>query len=145
MASSTASSSCAATPPGRPIVLDRLTRTDDGTILYKLKRRYRNGSTHVVFSPHTLIERLCALIPRPRRHLVTYHGVLAPAAGLRDRVVPDPVDRSGGEDRDQGPPDSAIQRLGLGSRPPPPVPHARHATASSARPTPGPNCSGGCS
>ena len=26
--------------------------------------------------------------PRPRRHLVTYHGVLAPAASLRSRVVP---------------------------------------------------------
>jgi hypothetical protein len=31
---------------------------------------------------------LVALVPRPRRHLVTYHGVLAPAAGLRPRVVP---------------------------------------------------------
>jgi len=31
---------------------------------------------------------LLALVPRPRRHLVTYHGVLAPAAGLRSRVVP---------------------------------------------------------
>ena len=27
-------------------------------------------------------------MPRPRRHLVTYHGVLAPAAGLRSRIVP---------------------------------------------------------
>jgi hypothetical protein len=27
-------------------------------------------------------------VPRPRRHLVTYHGVLAPAAGLRSRIVP---------------------------------------------------------
>jgi hypothetical protein len=35
-----------------------------------------------------LIERLLALVPRPRRHLVTYHGVLAPAASLRSRVVP---------------------------------------------------------
>jgi len=106
-----------------PIVLDRLSRTGDGTLLYKLKRRYRDGSTHVVFTPHTLIERLCALIPRPRKKLVTYHGVLAPAAGLRDRVVPDPVDRSG-DDRDPEPPDDAIRRLGIGSRSQPPVPHA---------------------
>jgi hypothetical protein len=28
------------------------------------------------------------LVPKPRKHLVTYHGVLAPAAGLRSRVVP---------------------------------------------------------
>ena len=36
------------------------------------------------------IARLAALIPRPRAHLVTYHGVFAPAAGARDRVVPEP-------------------------------------------------------
>jgi hypothetical protein len=34
------------------------------------------------------MERLCALVPRPRRHLVTYHGVFAPAAGIRPLVVP---------------------------------------------------------
>ena len=39
-------------------------------------------------TPEVLIERHLALVPRPRRHLVTYHGVLAPAAGLRSRVVP---------------------------------------------------------
>jgi hypothetical protein len=30
----------------------------------------------------------CALVPPPRKHLVTYHGALAPAAGLRPKVVP---------------------------------------------------------
>lgn len=39
-------------------------------------------------TPEVLVERLLALVPRPRRHLVTYHGVLGPAAGLRSRVVP---------------------------------------------------------
>jgi hypothetical protein len=34
-----------------------------------------------------LIERLLALVPRPRKHLVTYHGVLAPGASLRHRVA----------------------------------------------------------
>ena len=28
------------------------------------------------------MERLCALVPKLRKHLVTYHGVLAPAAGI---------------------------------------------------------------
>ncbi|MBL9078444.1 MAG: transposase [Planctomycetes bacterium] len=44
--------------------------------------------TQVVMEPEVLVERLFALVPRPGRHLVTYHGVLAPAAGLRSRVVP---------------------------------------------------------
>ena len=55
---------------------------------YELKRRWRDGTTHIVMTPEVLIERLLALVPRPRRHLVTYHGVLAPASGLRSRVVP---------------------------------------------------------
>jgi hypothetical protein len=42
----------------------------------------------MVLTGQVLIERLLALVPRPRRHLVTYHGVLAPAASLRSRVVP---------------------------------------------------------
>ena len=55
---------------------------------YSLKRRWKDGTTSVVLEPQVLIERLCALVPRPRRHLVTYHGVLAPAAGIRPWVVP---------------------------------------------------------
>jgi len=35
-----------------------------------------------------LIERLVPLIPPPRAHQVRYHGILAPGASLRERVVP---------------------------------------------------------
>jgi hypothetical protein len=35
----------------------------------------------------TLLEKLAALIPRPRTNLVVYHGVLAPHSGWRARVV----------------------------------------------------------
>jgi hypothetical protein len=49
-----------------------------------------------------LIERLLALVPRPRRHLVTYHGVLAPGASMRDLVVPQ-VDEDGEQEEvDEG-------------------------------------------
>ena len=51
-----------------------------------------DGSTHVVFDPLVLIERLAALVPRPRKHLTTYHGVFAPNASYRDRIVPPPPD-----------------------------------------------------
>ncbi len=74
---------------GRPAVAEsRLVELADGRIGYVLKKRWRDGTTHVVLTKEVLMERLCALVPRPRRHLVTYHGVLAPAAGLRSRVVP---------------------------------------------------------
>ncbi len=38
----------------------------------------------------TFLERLRARVPRPRVHLVTYHGVLAPASPDRALVVPEP-------------------------------------------------------
>ena len=53
-----------------------------------LKRRFADGTTAVGMSNAVLMERLCALVPPPRKHLVTYHGVLAPASGLRPKVVP---------------------------------------------------------
>ena len=49
--------------------------------LPRMRGRAR-GSTHVVFDPLTLIERLAALVPRPRIHLTTYHSG-APAEHAR--------------------------------------------------------------
>ena len=72
-----------------PVVHDRLSLSKDGTkVIYKLKRKYRDGSTHVVLDPLDFIARLAALVPRPRIHLTTYHGVFAPASSFRDHVVP---------------------------------------------------------
>jgi hypothetical protein len=34
------------------------------------------------------MQRLAALVPRPRLHLIRFHGVLAPKAKLRSQVVP---------------------------------------------------------
>ena len=36
------------------------------------------------------MQRLAALVPRPRLHLIRFHGVLAPNAKLRSQVVPVP-------------------------------------------------------
>ena len=36
------------------------------------------------------MQRLAALVPRPRLHLIRFHGVLAPNAKLRSTVVPVP-------------------------------------------------------
>ncbi|MCL4685241.1 transposase [Myxococcota bacterium] len=71
-----------------PVATERLLRMEDGRLLYKLKHRWRDGTTHVVFEPQELVEKLAALVPPPRFHLVRYHGVLGPCASERDRVVP---------------------------------------------------------
>jgi hypothetical protein len=63
-----------------PVSTARLAAQSDGLLRYRLKRRWRDGTTHVVFEPGELLERLVALIPPPRAHQVRYHGVLAPAA-----------------------------------------------------------------
>ena len=57
-------------------------------MVYALRRRWRDGTSAVVFEPLDFIARLAALVPRPRAHLLTYHGVLAPAAAWRDLIVP---------------------------------------------------------
>ena len=42
-----------------------------------------------------LLEKLAALVPPPRLHLLRYHGVLAPRARDRGRIVPtQPVEES---------------------------------------------------
>ncbi|MCB9879403.1 MAG: transposase [Planctomycetes bacterium] len=99
---------------GRAAIAEsRLSLLPDGRVAYSLKRRWKDGSTHVVMEPEVLIERLLALVPPPRRHLVTYHGVLAPAAGLRSRVVPrvDEVEAVADEGVDAVPEQRAVQAV----------------------------------
>ena len=51
--------------------------------MLQLKRPYRDATTHIVISPLEFMQRLAALVPRPRLHLIRFHGVLAPHATLR--------------------------------------------------------------
>jgi len=72
----------------RPAVAQgRLRLLDDGRIVLTLKTAWADGTRHLVFEPLTLLEKLAALTPRPRINLVLYHGVLAPNAAWRARVV----------------------------------------------------------
>jgi len=71
-----------------PVATGRLSLQADGQLLYRLKHRWRDGTTHVLLSPQELIEKLAALVPPPRFHLVRYHGVLGPRARARHRIVP---------------------------------------------------------
>jgi hypothetical protein len=59
-----------------------------GRVELKLKTPWRDGTTHLVMSPLEFMQRLAALVPRPRLHLIRFHGVLAPNAKLRPLVVP---------------------------------------------------------
>jgi len=61
----------------------------------KLKTPWRDGTTHLVMSPLEFMQRLAALVPRPRLHLIRFHGVLAPNAKLRALVVPQGPEQPG--------------------------------------------------
>ncbi|HEY7686870.1 MAG TPA: transposase [Gemmatimonadales bacterium] len=72
----------------RPAVAqDRLRVLADGRVVLTLKSAWTDGTRQLLFEPLTLLEKLAALIPRPRINLVLYHGVLAPHCGWRARVV----------------------------------------------------------
>jgi len=73
-----------------PLAIERLEPLADGRLLYRFKRPWRNGTTHMVLAPLELLEKLAALVPRPKTHLVRYHGILAPAAPWRAAIVPSP-------------------------------------------------------
>ncbi|HEY6353454.1 MAG TPA: transposase, partial [Burkholderiaceae bacterium] len=73
----------------RPALSDeRVQLNAAGQVELKLKTPWRDGTTHLVMSPLEFMQRLAALVPRPRLHLIRFHGVLAPNARLRALVVP---------------------------------------------------------
>ena len=75
-----------------PLAKSRLEERADGTLVLQLGRTWSDGTQAVLFEPTELIERLAALVPRPRANLVLYTGVLAPRAKGRRDIVPDPAD-----------------------------------------------------
>ena len=72
------------------IALERLAVDGVGRVVLELTHPFRDGTTHVIFTPEDWLARLAALVPRPRVHLTRYHGVFAPNCRMRKRVVPSP-------------------------------------------------------
>jgi hypothetical protein len=72
----------------RPALSDeRVHLNDAGQVALKLKTPWRDGTTHLVMIPLEFMQRLAALVPRPRLHLIRFHGVPARNAKLRPLVV----------------------------------------------------------
>lgn len=71
-----------------PLSTERLSLLPDGRLLYRLKRRWSDGTTHVIYEPMELMERLAALVPPPRFNITRFYGVLAPTATFRALIVP---------------------------------------------------------
>ena len=60
--------------------------TPPGRWLLKLKTPWRDGTTHLVMSPLELMQRLAALVPRPRLNCVHHRPVRLSWARLLKRV-----------------------------------------------------------
>ena len=71
-----------------PFSLSRFRVLRDGRISYRVKKSARRTSRCRIMTPVECIARLCALVPPPRYPLTRFHGVLAPRAKLRPRIVP---------------------------------------------------------
>jgi hypothetical protein len=70
-----------------PLAMERLSEAEEGRLLYRMKRP-RGGSLYLLLSPDELLARLATLVPPPRTHALRYHGLFAPNAKHRGRVVP---------------------------------------------------------
>jgi hypothetical protein len=70
-----------------PIAQGRLREMVNGKIALDLKQPWDDGTTHIVFEPLELLEKIAAIIPRPQSNQIIYHGVLGPAAKWRKQVV----------------------------------------------------------
>jgi len=70
-----------------PFAQERLRLRSDGRVVLELKTAWHDGTRKLVFEPLEFLERLAAMTPRPETNLLICHGVLAPRARRRERVV----------------------------------------------------------
>jgi Putative transposase/Transposase zinc-binding domain len=77
---------------------ERLRRVGDKVHL-RLKAPWRDGTTHMVYEAIDFVAKLAALVPRPHKNLVLYHGVLSANAAWRARVVLHGRDAAAGSTR----------------------------------------------
>ena len=49
---------------------ERITSNDKGQVVLKLKSAWSDGTSHLAMSAQEFMQRLAALVPRPRLHLI---------------------------------------------------------------------------
>ncbi len=94
-----------------PLAAGSLTRISEDLLSFKLKTPWSDGTTSILLSPLELIEKLAALVPPPRKNMVRYHGVLAPHAKHREKIVP--AGQASNDDRAFGDEDAVPRKYRL--------------------------------
>jgi len=77
-----------------PLAKERLQRREDGMLALKLRKPWSDGSVELLFSPLDLLARLAALVNRPGKNAISYHGVLGARSSWRKQVVPPPPQKA---------------------------------------------------
>ena len=67
--------------------LERRTADDHGDLVYMFARPWSNGATGIKLSPLELLEKLAAIVPLPRVHLVRYGGSCLCACEIPFEIV----------------------------------------------------------
>jgi hypothetical protein len=78
-----------------PLSNERLEITTDRKVKLKLKTPYSDGTTHLLLTFSEFIEKLMALVPPPRSHLVRWGGVFAPNSPVRKQITLKPNIKKG--------------------------------------------------
>jgi hypothetical protein len=73
------------------VSLEHLQEEANGDLVYTFTHPWSDGTTGIRLSPLELLEKLAALVPLPRVHLVRYGGCLAPHSYLRGAIIPTPT------------------------------------------------------
>jgi hypothetical protein len=74
-----------------PLASERLSLLPNELVRLDLKKPFADGTVAVEMDPLSLLWRLCAAVPPPRRHTIVYSGVLSSHAKWRSRIVPPPA------------------------------------------------------
>ena len=57
-------------------------------MVYKFKKPWDDGTGAIKMTQMEFMEKLAALVPRPKVHLTRYHGCLAPHYKFRKQIIP---------------------------------------------------------
>jgi hypothetical protein len=126
-----------------PVARDALELTPQGKVLLRLRRPWRDGTRAIRFEPSELLEKLAAMIPRPRANLLIYHGAFAPRGCSRECTVDWPREdaQSRAKQSAAGPTDLPATQATAGPLPgvnpdgrAPPAPRPPPASAAYVRP-----------
>ena len=69
-----------------PLSNERLDITDDGKVKLQLKSPWWDGTSHLLLSPHEFLEKLVAIIPPPKSHLVRWRVCRAGEGEYSQRI-----------------------------------------------------------